>query len=113
MLINLMDMFENTLNQIREILRKEGITGMDSIKHCLAFIVSRFLTYENCIKLNIDSKYGFENLIKQDEQIMRELFFNGTINCIIGQIYEKMKFQTNFKLESPSNLKNILNKIKK
>ena len=110
--INLMDTFENTLNQIREILRKEGITGMDSIKHCLAFTVSRFLTKENCIKLDIDKKFSFENLIKQDDQKMRELFFNGENNCIVGQIYEKMKFQTNFKLESPSNLKNILNKIK-
>jgi len=110
--INLMNTFENTLNQIREILRKEGITGMDSIKHCLAFTVSRFLTKENCIKLDIDKKFSFENIIKQDDQKMRELFFNGENNCIVGQIYEKMKFQTNFKLESPSNLKNILNKIK-
>jgi type I restriction-modification system DNA methylase subunit/restriction endonuclease S subunit len=108
-----MDTFENTLNQIREILRKEGITGMDSIKHCLAFTVSRFLTKKNCIKLTIDKKYSFENLMEQDEQKMRELFFiDGDIECIVGQIYDKMKFVTNFKLESPSNLKNILNKIK-
>lgn len=108
----ILETFENTLDQIRTILRKEGITGMDSIKHCLAFIVSRFLTNENCNKLDIDNKYSFESLIDKDEQEMRELFFNSSYECIVGQICEKMHFQTHFKLESPSNLRNILNKIK-
>lgn len=108
----ILETFENTLDQIRTILRKEGITGMDSIKHCLAFIVSRFLTNENCNKLDIDNKYSFESLIDKDEQEMRELFFNSSYECIVGQIFEKMQFKTDFKLESPSNLRNILNKIK-
>jgi len=108
----ILETFENTLDQIRTILRKEGITGMDSIKHCLAFTVSRFLTNENCNKLNIDNKYSFESLIDKDEQEMRELFFNSSYECIVGQIFEKMQFKTDFKLESPSNLRNILNKIK-
>jgi type I restriction-modification system DNA methylase subunit/restriction endonuclease S subunit len=108
----ILETFENTLDQIRTILRKEGITGMDSIKHCLAFTVSRFLTNENCNKLDIDNKYSFESLIDKDEQEMRELFFNSSYECIVGQICEKMHFQTHFKLESPSNLRNILNKIK-
>ena len=107
-----LETFENTLDQIRAILRKEGITGMDSIKHCLAFTVSRFLTNENCNKLDIDNKYSFESLIDKDEQEMRELFFNSSLECIVGQIFEKMQFKTDFKLESPSNLRNILNKIK-
>ena len=42
----LMDKFESTINQIRDILRKEGITGMDSIKHCLLFMFMKFLTSE-------------------------------------------------------------------
>ena len=108
----ILETFENTLDQIRAILRKEGITGMDSIKHCLAFTVSRFLTNENCNKLDIDNKYSFESLIDKDEQEMRELFFNSSLECIVGQIFEKMQFKTDFKLESPSNLRNILNKIK-
>ena len=108
----ILETFENTLDQIRTILRKEGITGMDSIKHCLAFTVSRFLTNENCNKLDIDNKYSFESLIDKDEQEMRELFFNSSLECIVGQIFEKMQFKTDFKLESPSNLRNILNKIK-
>jgi type I restriction-modification system DNA methylase subunit len=112
MISNIMDTFENTLNQIRDILRKEGITGMDSIKHCLAFVVSRFLTKEKCKKLNISDEYSFENLMKiKSDTDLYELFFNKKINCIIGQIHEKMKFTTGFKLESPTNLKNILNKL--
>ena len=58
-----MDKFETVLNSIREILRKEGITGMDSIKHCLAFTVSRYMTKEKCKMMNIDSKYSFDELI--------------------------------------------------
>ena len=107
-----MNTFKNIINQIREILRKEGITGMDSIKHCLSFIVSRSLTIDKCIKLGIKKRYSFENIIIQDDQRMMELFYNGGLECIVGQIYDRMCFETNFKLKSYSNLKNILNKMR-
>lgn len=109
----LMDTFENTLNQIRDILRKEGITGMDSIKHCLAFVIARTLTSEKCKKLKIETKYSFENLMKiKDQEKLFELFYKENDECcIIGQIYIKMNFSTDFKLDSKSNLKNILDKI--
>ena len=99
MVNTLMDTFENTLNSIRDILRKEGITGMDSIKHCLAFIISRHLTPKICEKLKIEEQYSFNNLIAQkNDEEQFELFYNKKLNCIIGQIHEKMKFTTGFKL---------------
>jgi type I restriction-modification system DNA methylase subunit len=107
-----MDTFENTLNGIRDILRKEGITGMDSIKHCLAFIIAKHLTDKTCKKLQINEKYTFENLMKTTDDRLYERFYkDGDVDCVIGQIYDKMKFSTDFKLESKTNLKNILNKL--
>ena len=35
-----MSKLENIITSIRDILRKEGITGMDSINHCISFIIS-------------------------------------------------------------------------
>jgi hypothetical protein len=32
---------EKTIGYIRNVLRKEGITGMSSINHCIAFLISR------------------------------------------------------------------------
>ena len=108
-----MDKFENTINQIRDILRKEGITGMESIKHCLAFIICRTLNKDKCVKLGIDKKFVFENIIKQDEQKLCEMFHNTNDDndSLIGQIYEKMHFSTGYKMKSYTNLKHILNKL--
>ena len=39
------------VNKIRDILRKEGITGMDSINHCIAFLVCRMLNEDLCLLL--------------------------------------------------------------
>ena len=46
MLNNEMNQFETIITSIRNILRIEGITGLDSINHCIAFIISRYLTIE-------------------------------------------------------------------
>jgi type I restriction enzyme M protein len=73
------------------------------------------LTKDKCEKLHIDDKYSFDNLmvlIKDEEQLF-ELFYNDNeFNSVIGQIYEKTMFSTGFKLQSKSNLKNILTKLK-
>ena len=56
---------ESTITQIRAILRNEGITGMDSITHCIAFIVFRMLDENLCDHVGIDKSLAFQNLIKQ------------------------------------------------
>jgi type I restriction-modification system DNA methylase subunit len=109
-----MNQFENVIDSVRNILRTEGITGMDSIKHCLAFTISRYLDTEICHKLNIDEKYSFEKLInlKNDETALYGLFFTkNNKNCIVGQIYDVMKFKTDFKLEGTGNLLSIIEKF--
>jgi hypothetical protein len=43
-----MDIFENTINYIRNIFRKNGVTGMESINHSILFILCRYLTNNKC-----------------------------------------------------------------
>ena len=62
-----MEKLESVINAIRDILRKEGITGMDSINHCIVFLISRILDEEMCEKVGIDKKYAFVNLTKNDK----------------------------------------------
>ena len=108
-----MNQFENNINAIRNILRTEGITGMDSINHNLIFTISRYLDKETCIKLGIDTKYSFESLmaLKNDENALYERFYNKKMNCLVGQIRDKMKFKCDFKLEGTGNLVTILDKM--
>ena len=42
---------ETVVNSIRDILRKDGVTGMDSINHCIVFLISRMLNNKLCEKI--------------------------------------------------------------
>ena len=39
-----MNTFISKINEVRDILRKEGITGLNSITHCVAFYILRNLS---------------------------------------------------------------------
>ena len=39
-----MNQFETTITSIRNILRVEGITGLDSINHCVVLLVAKIGT---------------------------------------------------------------------
>jgi type I restriction-modification system DNA methylase subunit len=114
-----MDKLENTINYIRSILRNEGITGMDSINHCLLFMIIRYLDNEKCQKLNIPEKYAFENLFeyygeKFDNQKVYGKIYTKNQECLLKHlvISFKLKQFNELKLQSPINLENILKKIK-
>ena len=62
-----MNNFEATITSIRNILRIEGITGLDSISHCIALIISRYLTIEKCKEFNIPLEYAYENFLKNKD----------------------------------------------
>ena len=63
-MLNIMSI-EAVINDIRDILRKEGIVNMDSINHCILFVVARWLTIEKCKKLNIPEIYSFEKIMEK------------------------------------------------
>jgi len=97
---NEMSNFISTINSIREILRSpEGITGMDSVNHCAAFYLVRRLDADLCGKMNIESKFAFENFDKDedgeelDEQKLMEKFYvRGGKDCFVNVLVNKFKF---------------------
>lgn len=107
-----MDKFESTINQIRDILRKEGITGMDSIKHCLLFMFMKFLTSEKCKQLKIDPIYSFEKISElTDANEMKERVFVKSKMCLVNLLKKENIYSVDFKLQSNTNLKTIIGKI--
>jgi len=107
-----MDKFESIINQIRDILRKEGITGMDSIKHCLLFMFMKFLTSEKCKQLKIDTIYSFEKISElTDANEMKERVFVKGKMCLVNLLKKENIFSVDFKLQSNANLKTIIGKI--
>jgi type I restriction-modification system DNA methylase subunit len=113
-----MNTFEQTINYIRDILRKNGITSMDSIKHCIAFMVGRYLTNEKCQRYGLNPTYSFENIDKDengipfdDDNLFMEKFYNKRIDCFIGQLRQKFNFKFDFNVTNVKHLKTILNKL--
>jgi len=122
--IYIMNTFENTINNIRNILRNEGITGMDSITHCIAFILIRYLTEEKCRYFDIPIKYSYNNFLIDDKT--KEPYPSGDSRIIpkfystdaedddlLSHLRNKFNFtQLSFKLNSPFNFEDIIKKLK-
>lgn len=112
---------EGTIEFIRGILRKEGITGMDSINHCIVFIMCRLLNNKLCDKVKIDRKFSFKNITKDDDgnelenQELYDKFYCKQIGSksFIGELILKLSFKNiKFKMEGIQNLRLILSKLK-
>jgi type I restriction-modification system DNA methylase subunit len=107
---------EQIIEKIRNIFRKEGITGMDSINHCIVFIVARMLNKEKCLKYDIDEKYTYENIMTDnegdeigDQELYDKIYKSGKIDCLIGQMIKKLGFNNiKFKLEGIAHIKEIM-----
>lgn len=111
---------ETTINYIRDVLRKEGITGMESINHCIVFVLCRMLDKETCKKTKIDEKYAYENIMIDedgdeigDQELYGRIFVKGK-ECLITEFINKLQFRNiKFKLEGIQNVKSIMKKMKK
>lgn len=107
---------EQTINYIRDMLRKEGVTGMDSINHCIVFIISRMLDDDLCKKTKIDLKFTYENMMTHtDAQELFNIFYSkGNLGkCLVGQIINKLYFKTfKFKMSDINNVYCIMKKLK-
>ena len=115
-----MNNFESTINSIRNILRVEGITGLESINHCVALIVSRYLTIEKCMEFKIPLEFAFENFLKNkdgsncDDQTAIGKFYNEDEykDCLVVHLRDKLQFTTfTFKISAPLNFLNIYKKL--
>jgi type I restriction-modification system DNA methylase subunit len=115
-----MSNLNSVFKSIRDILRQEGITGMDSINHCLVFLIARFLDKELCKKTDIDEKYSFDNLMKtadgkeRGDQDLYDLFYMKAKPCLCFMLLNKLKFNNGkFKLTGIVNLKSIMRLLEK
>ena len=117
-----MSNFENIIKSIRDILKNEGITGMDSISHCIAFIIMKYLNASKCNKFNIPIKYAFENFLtdemgnqypNNDSRILTKFYSqNAEQDDLLTQLREKFNFtQLSFKMNSPFNFVAVFKKI--
>ena len=109
--------FEQTITQIRNILRSVGITGMESINHCITFIIIKYMTTQICENLNIPIEFSYENLKQmiESETISNDDVYKLVCNripnekCILTFIHSKFGFTNiKFKLESIDNFIKII-----
>lgn len=117
---NIEDMtnFNKTITQIRNILRSVGITGMESINHCITFIIMKYMTITTCENLHIPEKYSYNNLIDMvnsdsvNNDDIYKLVYDKKNPCILRFIHQVFGFTNiKFKLESIDNLIKIIKLI--
>ena len=109
--------FKKAIPRIRDIFRKNGITGMDSMRHASLYLLSRFLTLERCKELKIDNKFGWETIMNSTDEsknIPLELFGTGE-DCLLTQFDKLFGTQTfTFDMKDPIShyqILEILNKV--
>ena len=86
-----LEQFKSTIISIRDILRKGGITGMDSMKHCTLYITARYMSAERCAQFEIPAKFAWETIIETSRkkgvhiQVSRDLIYNvGGSDCLVN-----------------------------
>ena len=112
--------FNRVIDVCRNILRTDGITGMDSMKHLTLYILARVLTIQECKRLSISEKFSwdkFMELLSQDKkQEAYNLFFckNGAEPDLIGALDEKFNTKNfNYKLNKLELHASILKELNK
>jgi len=112
---------ETVIDKIRGILRKEGVTGMDSINHCIIFVIARMLDENKCKKFGIDEKNSYYNIMHDEDgdfinaqELYGRVYTKNDTTCLVGQIANKLKFSNiKFKLESPQHVEQIMKELEK
>jgi len=111
---------DSQITYIRNILRKEGITGMKSIDHCIVFIVSRMLTKEMCKRFNIENKFSFDNILidSKGKELGDQDFYGKIYNknkpneCLVGILFNNLGYKNiKFQVKGIHNLKLIYQKL--
>ena len=115
-----LSLFNRVIDSCRNILRTDGITGMDSMKHLTLYILARVLSVDECKRLSISEKFSwdkFMELLKQDKkQEAFNLFFckNGAEPDLIGALDEKFNTKNfNYKLNKIELHASILKELNK
>ena len=109
----------SVITSCRDVLRREGITGMDSMKHLTLYILARALDRNECKRLNISENFAWECFLEHIEmdrkQACYDLLYNQNGNDLISHLDSLFGTKNfNFKLKGPDihiailkHLKNI------
>ena len=115
--------FETTINVMRNILRNEGITGMDSINHCVAFVLLKYLTIHKCQQLDIPLIYAYDNFLiddrtnkpypNNDSRVLSKFYsLDADDDDLLSHLRDKFNFkQLSFKINSPFNFVELVKKV--
>ncbi len=114
-----MDNLQKVIKKVRDILRNEGITGMDSINHCIAFVIMKYMNSDTCEKMEIPDEYSYESIMNHIEtkditnNEIQKLIYNPPKNpCVLQYIYKKFKFTNiKYKIQTFDNLIKIMKSI--
>lgn len=111
-----LDYFKTSVIKIRDILRGEGITGMDSMRHICLYLLSRYITCARASTVNIPAKFAWENLFGatrskdcSDEMAMDYFYNRHADDCLIyhfDRLFKTEKFS--FDIKKPLKHKEIL-----
>jgi type I restriction-modification system DNA methylase subunit/restriction endonuclease S subunit len=109
--------FNGVISACRDVLRREGITGMDSMKHLTLYILARSLDKAECKRLKINELYAWERfieLIDADKiQASFDLLYNQNGNDLISHLDSLFGTKNfNFKLKGPDNHASIIKYLK-
>lgn len=110
--------FRAAVPRIRDIFRKCGISGMDSMRHASLYLLSRFLTIEKASDLEIDTKFAWENMMIAADT-SKELALNRfgiDRDCLISQfdrLFDTQKFTFEMSKDKSAHyeIMEILNRI--
>lgn len=114
-----MTTIEQVINKVRDVLRVEAITGIDSINHCIFFAIVRYLDEPTCKLLGIDTEYCFEQISKleSDTDLFAKIYnpvpTPPSLALYICQKLGYTNIKGNFKVRNTRNLRSIINTFAK
>ena len=104
-----MSNFENKINKIRDLLRRNGITAMDSINHCILFTLHRYFDNKRCEMLGLPMNFSFDLL--QDVNKAEDIY--KIVMCELPKIKTKFFKTFNWKFNGKKTDITILSEIYK
>jgi restriction endonuclease S subunit len=75
--------FKTSIIRIRDLLRSQGITGMDSMRHICLYLMSRYMTRSKALALGIPDEFAWETLMELT------LTVNGGLQYALDRFYHK------------------------
>jgi restriction endonuclease S subunit len=107
--------FKSAVVRIRDILRLEAITGMDSMRHICLYLLSRYITRAKVTSLEVPEEFAWETLIETAQtkkggvQKALDCFYHAEEDCLVrhfDRLFGTEKFS--FDIKTPQKHKEIM-----